>query len=757
MRHIRCSLTGENNMSMEHDKVQEMIGASSWKEILSRHDMSWSVRPLTWDDGAFLGNGKMGTMVYSEEHRTKRNVLRFILGHTEVTAKRPGGKGWNPRVPIGEFALEAEEWINYGTTMRLGLWDAELTADIITTKGEIKLRSFVHSEKMLLVIEIETSEGERNTQFRWYPYPEVDRVLRNADGFNVNQYIPDTTVERMERNGVLIGIQKYPGLDGCTTAWQEIRLSENRRILYCSVAKGYEEEAISEAVRTVREAVNCKLQELEETHRAWWHEYYQKSFVSFTDTRLEGFYWIQMYKLACATRSQYRIIDNQGPWLAPTPWAGTWFNMNVQMAYSPVYTSNHLEIGESLCRELDRHMENLIKNVPAEYQHDSAGLGRSCSYDLRTDLDKEIGNLTWVCHNYWRQYRHSMDEALLRDRLYPLLRRSINYYLHILEREEDGKLHLPQSISPEYGSFRQLAVRDCHYDLALLRWGCETLLWICDRLKIEDSLIGQWQRVLAELVEFPVNDTGFMIGKDVSLDSGHRHFSHMMAAFPLHLVTAEKEEERKLILKSLRHWIGKEGDLRGFTFTGAASIAALLGRGNEALRYIQTGMELFKPNTMYREAGPVIESPLAAAESINDLLLQSWGGKLRVFPAVPEAWSDITFYHLLAEGAFLVSAVRRGGKTQYIMVESLAGEPCRIVTDLQGELQVAGSRPISWKRQEEGTLEVDIQKGEKILLYSGDTMPEIKFEPVKAEESLCNYFGGNKPWRLYGIPFRNEE
>ena len=42
-------------------------------------------------------------------------------------------------------------------------------------------------------------------------------------------------------------------------------------------------------------------------------------------------------------------------------------------------------------------------------------------------------------------------------------------------------------------------------------------------------------------------------------------------------------------------------------------------------------------STMYSEGhSPCIESPLAAANSLQELLLQSWGGILRVFPSVPQ-------------------------------------------------------------------------------------------------------------------------
>ncbi|KAF9124995.1 hypothetical protein BGX30_000656 [Mortierella sp. GBA39] len=299
------------------------------------------------------------------------------------------------------------------------------------------------------------------------------------------------------------------------------------------------------------------------------------------------------------------------------------------MSYSPVYTANRLELGQSLISSLRQHQEQLIRNVDESFRSDSAGLGRSSSYDLNSPVEDEVGNLTWIMHNCWRQYRYSMDEGLLRDFVYPLLRRSICLYMHLLEEGPDGRLHLPPTVSPEYGSFKQLKTPDAHYDLSLLRWGCETLLYAAKRMGIEDPLQARWADILARLTPLPVDHTGYKIGRDLSLEFGHRHFSHLLALFPLH-ITGNSEEERQLAIRSLRHWIAKEGDLRGFSFTGATSIAAAMGLGDEALAYLRSLMHLIKPNTMYKEAGPVIETPLAGAEAIHDMLLQSWGNIIRV-------------------------------------------------------------------------------------------------------------------------------
>ncbi|WJH36462.1 hypothetical protein N6H14_12245 [Paenibacillus sp. CC-CFT747] len=67
----------------------------------------------------------------------------------------------------------------------------------------------------------------------------------------------------------------------------------------------------------------------------------------------------------------------------------------------------------------------------------------------------------------------------------------------------------------------------------------------------------------------------------------------------------------------------------------------------------------------------MMETPLSGAEAIHDMLLQSWGGTLRIFPAVPEEWQDAAFHDLRTEGAFLVSAMRKNGVTEWIRVKSL--------------------------------------------------------------------------------------
>ena len=164
--------------------------------------------------------------------------------------------------------------------------------------------------------------------------------------------------------------------------------------------------------------------------------------------------------------------------------------------------------------------------------------------------------------------------------------------------------------------------------------------------------------------------------------------------------------------------------------------------------------KIILPNTMYIEAGPVIETPLSGAASIQQMLLQSWsmttfGTHIRVFPGVPDSWTNVSFDKMRAEGAFEVSAVRKNGKTEFVQITSLAGNPCRVSTSLEGKIVAFGDRQFNLTTEmEDGqpVTVVDLKKGETVLLTSADenlSPDDLKIEPVAAP-GIQNYYGSPK-------------
>ena len=112
-------------------------------------------------------------------------------------------------------------------------------------------------------------------------------------------------------------------------------------------------------------------------------------------------------------------------------------------------------------------------------------------------ISDNFGNLTWALHNVWLAYRHSMDRAILRDVVYPILAKAIHFYDHFLHEGGDGRLHLLKTRSPEYAD-----AADCTYDLSLIRWGVRTLLESARLLRIDDPRAPRWRDIAARLTPY---------------------------------------------------------------------------------------------------------------------------------------------------------------------------------------------------------------------------------------------------------------
>ena len=81
------------------------------------------------------------------------------------------------------------------------------------------------------------------------------------------------------------------------------------------------------------------------------------------------------------------------------------------------------------------------------------------------------------------------------------------------------------------------------------------------------------------------------------------------------------------------------------------------------------------PNGYLAQGGGGIETA-GATVAINDMLLHSWEGFIRLFPVWP-LQEDAAFTSLRGVGAFLVSAQLVDGKVQTdVVVTSEAGRPC---------------------------------------------------------------------------------
>ena len=74
---------------------------------------------------------------------------------------------------------------------------------------------------------------------------------------------------------------------------------------------------------------------------------------------------------------------------------------------------------------------------------------------------------------------------------------------------------------------------------------------------------------------------------------------------------------------------------------------------------------------------------MGAAAALQEMLLQSYNGSIRLFPAIPKAWrnSGLGFRHLRADGGVLVSAAIENGSLAYVELESQYGGQVTVMND----------------------------------------------------------------------------
>ncbi|WP_344848606.1 glycosyl hydrolase family 95 catalytic domain-containing protein [Pedobacter jeongneungensis] len=700
----------------------------NWPVFMAKQNLKWDNIATDYYSGIILGNGLLGTNIYKEND----SLIRFDIGRSDVVDHREklmpdAGKLYTQgRLPIGYFTLKTSGKIT-GAKMELDIYNAEARGTITTTLGTITFKAYVAANQNVISISLNAAQQEKVSAWGWNPGKSISpRYLQSYPTDKPANYPENPQVKITSENGYTICNQPLLNKGGYTTAYKITGNATSGKLL---VSVGYDAyntlDEISEALNNLKNFKDNT--ESIAAHRNWWHHYYQQSFVALPDKRMENFYWIQLYKLASVTRADKPIADLMGPWTTATPWPAIWWNLNAQLTYSPIFTANHLELGESLFKSLNDNKQNLINNVPAPWRNDAAAIGRSSSYNLISQITEaeinkgtfEPANLTWMLYYYYQYYAYSKDAQTLKTKIYPLLKRSANFLIHQLKQDEKGIYHFPLSYSPEYKS-----AEDANYTLSSLSWALQTLIKVNQEQKLNDSDAEQWENILKNLVPFPAGDTGFLIGKDVPLNSSHRHYSHLLMIYPYSIINWEQPENRAIISLSLDNWLSRKSALAGFSFSGAASIYAGTGNGDMAYQWLNELFDRFvQPNTLYRESGPVIETPLAAATSIQEMLIQSWGDKIRIFPAVPSGWKEVSFKQLRAEGAFLVSADMQNGQTKNIKINSLKGGALTLVSNMDKFSIHSNKRnKIDYQVQKEGEkIKIEIKKviiGEVISLVS---------------------------------------
>lgn len=382
---------------------------------------------------------------------------------------------------------------------------------------------------------------------------------------------------------------------------------------------------------------------------------------------------------------------------------------------------------------------------------------------------------------YWQHYLYSMDEEFLRIRAYPLMREAARPLIQELKMGEDGYLHLPWSSSPEYHSPQETYrwVRhempdwtnrfgpDATIDLSLIKFLCRALIQTCDILEIDDAERPSWENALAHITPYPMDEFGGMaVRAGLPLTTSHRHQSHLFPIYPLHEMTMETNPE------TIDHCltvlgINGRGEWVGWSFPWVALLGAYGGRPAMARNTLLDYADRYVTESTVHYQGPqngcdislygypggnfsqTIEAGFGFIAAIQELAIQSVGGVVRLFENSPPAWADISLMNMRTEGAFLVSAVRKDYITEFVQVKAEHGGRFILRTDFgsAGVHVERNGETVDYKL-DNGTLTLETEQGDELLIWSGETRPKLTIEPLKGVPSDYHFYGVKKVSRF---------
>lgn len=707
-----------------------------WKSFLSRHDMVWAKMPTDYFNAPFLGNGLLGAMLY----QPSGSLLRLDIGSSEVLEHRNTEARSivdNGRLPIGYFEFASNYRIK-NAEGRLNLYEAEACFRLDTYKEQtVEMNLKVLRNTDIIVLDYRPTEKLKG----YWTYRPLPSVVPRQEPLKGETYLNPLPTQKVIEN-VNLSIQKRDAGGDYVTAWKDIQLADGSRRLLIAIRDDYPENTDLDKIASFinRYAEEATMEVAAKEHKDWWNHFYTKSFVSIPHPQMESLYWGLQYKLASMMRKGAPLCDLMGPWYKETVWPGVWFNLNTQMLFSSLHIANQQELASTLTDYIHANEQALINSVPEEFRHNASGLVRCTGRDQIDPVYEwpnaeypERSNLIYLMYYMWEQYRMTMNDTYLKNQYFPLLKRAVNFLLNVLEEDKEGKLHTPKAHSPE-----AINDSDTNYDLSSLRWGCQTLLAINQRLNLRDTQQKEWRRVLNQLVPYPVDQNGFMASAHNSAPLGHRHWCHLFQIYPYYLVNVDQRENYELIQRSLKYW-GDPKIPNTWTQAVISSMYSSIQQGDKALEHLNCVLATknLSSNFMHSEnANPCSETYGGISRMLLDMLIQSWGEKIRIFPGVADEWKQAVFYKLRAEGGFVVSANRKNGSTEWIEIESLAGEPCILQHGFKREFNVSGAKI---KKIDAKSCRVFLKKGEKALLYVDDSPLDVV--PIIVPEGAYNFYG----------------
>ncbi|MFC7495689.1 MULTISPECIES: glycosyl hydrolase family 95 catalytic domain-containing protein [unclassified Nocardioides] len=445
----------------------------------------------------------------------------------------------------------------------------------------------------------------------------------------------------------------------------------------------------------------------ERHHLTWWHRFWDREVAPLriespdgVGEYMEALRAQQLYTTAATQRNelptgQAGAANMLYPWPDSAVSPSTWFHFNVRQQVFANLGAGTAAFNAPYLRLFTTHLEQL-RQVTREHWAGAEGVcvPELIDYDGTTPdgCDSDAGP-TWtnrilsggleVAHNAWQTYRYTGDDTYLSEG-YPLMREVALFYLSILEPGDDGRLHLHHVNSFE----TQWDTTDPMPDVA----GMKVMFPIIARLAEQRGDSDLAERLDAAVPQLPDLPTTTRRGNDVygwsatNEPAKNTQNTDLEAVYPWGLAEASsplaQRTFRDRVFPLTREW--NEDPIWAARLHLPDQMKELLVQGTEDLQKYANGFTVHGKNDDPQASHNLYSSWNGiVAGALQEGLVQSYDGTVRVAASVPEDWDvDGT---VVLPGGHRASTQVRSGSPLYLGIEAGSDETLTVANPWPGE------------------------------------------------------------------------